>query len=280
MRSAKDLLDTSLTSRIIYGVNTGFGPMASHIVGRNDLILLQRNLIRSHAAGMGTPVDTSAVLAAMIIRLNTLAKGHSGASMDVVEQLTQFINHRIIPVVPEHGAVGTSGDLVQLAHIALALIGEGEVFFKGTRMPTAKAMKRVKLAPLVLGPKEGLTLINGTSGMTGIATHLCHHAERIISLALRSGAWSLDLVDGFDDSISERLQAVRPHNGQRVVAAAMRALVAKSKRLKSRKSFRRNTRFHPKSKKLPKTSKRCIRCGASRRLSAQSSMHSGALART
>ncbi len=237
MRKSKKLLDASLTSRIIYGVNTGFGPMASHIIGRDDLIQLQLNLVRSHASGIGAPIDPKHVLAAMIIRLNTIAKGFSGASESVAQHLERFINARITPVIPEHGAVGTSGDLVQLAHIALALIGEGEVHYRGTRMPTAVALKKEKISPLVLGPKEGLALINGTAGMTGIAALLCEHAARIVALTLRTGAWSLDVVGGFDDSISERIHAVRPHTGQRIAAAALRSLVAKSKRMKSREAF-------------------------------------------
>lgn len=237
MRKSKKLLDASLTERIIYGVNTGFGPMASHIIGRDDLLQLQLNLVRSHSSGIGAPIDSNLVLAAMVIRLNTLSKGFSGASDAVAHQLEKFINARITPIIPEHGAVGTSGDLVQLAHIALALIGEGEVHYRGERMPTATALAKEKIAPLTLGPKEGLALINGTAGMTAVAAILCEEAARIVALSLRTGAWSLDIVGGFDDSISERIHAVRPHAGQRVAAAALRGLVAKSGRMKNREAF-------------------------------------------
>jgi histidine ammonia-lyase len=237
MQKAKRLLDASLTSRIIYGVNTGFGPMASHIIGRDDLLALQRNLIRSHASGVGTPIEPDQVLAAMMIRLNTIAKGHSGASLEVARQLERFINERITPIIPEHGAVGTSGDLVQLSHIALALIGEGEVVYRGTRTSTASVFKRLAIKPLILGPKEGLALINGTAGMTGISALACEHAAQLIALAVRTGAWALDLVAGYDDGINARLHAVRPHTGQRLVADAMRTLVTGSKRLKNRGAF-------------------------------------------
>ena len=124
---SRTFLDRHLESKVIYGVNTGFGPMASQLIGKENLTELQYNLIHSHAVGMGQPVPHSFVLAAMLVRLNTLVKGRSGVSFALLEQLRSAINHRIIPVVPEHGAVGTSGDLVQLAHIALGLIGKGLV---------------------------------------------------------------------------------------------------------------------------------------------------------
>ena len=159
----RTFLDEHLDAKVIYGVNTGFGPMASHLIGKEQLTDLQRNLIYSHAVGMGQPISHQYVLAAMLVRLNTLSIGRSGVSVDLIEHLRAAINHRIIPLVPEHGAVGTSGDLVQLAHIALGLLGEGQVWFQGEYIPARHAWDRVGLSPYVLKPKEGLSLINGTS---------------------------------------------------------------------------------------------------------------------
>ncbi len=233
----KKFLNENIESRVIYGVNTGFGPMASHIIGRRQLLELQVNLIRSHAVGMGKPIVEEYVLAAMLVRLNTLANGNSGVSVKLLEQLERFINERIIPVVPEHGAVGTSGDLVQLAHIALSLIGEGEVFYKGKRQKTEQVLKKLKIKPLTLEPKEGLALINGTSMMSGIMAVNCILAERAISLVVHSSSLALELVRGFDDSISEGLSLLRPHKGQIAVAKAMRKILSGSKLLQKRDVF-------------------------------------------
>lgn len=239
VRQAKKFLDKEFDKKIIYGVNTGFGPMASHIIGREDVIALQLNLIRGHAMGMGAPIPSTYVLAAMIVRLNTLAKGLSGVSPELLKQLELFINKRIIPIVPEHGAVGTSGDLVQLAHIALALIGEGDVFYKGKREPAAHVLKRLHIAPYSLKPKEGLSLINGTSMMTGITAILAENAKQLISFSVRLGALALELTGGFDDSISKELHAARPHPGQQEVAEALRGLLASSRLLRQREKFQK-----------------------------------------
>ncbi len=222
---------------VIYGLNTGFGPMASNLIGKEQLVDLQYNLIRSHSVGMGQPVSIQYVLAAMLVRLNTLCMGRSGVSIELLEHLREAINHRIIPVVPEHGAVGTSGDLVQLAHIALGLIGEGYVWFRGERIAAKEAWTRVGIAPYVLKPKEGLSLINGTSFMSGIAALMCSEVQQILSLAASTGAWALELVQGFDDGIAERFHSFRPHPGQVAVAQALRNLTTGSHLMKRRSDF-------------------------------------------
>ena len=222
---------------VIYGLNTGFGPMASNLVGKEQLVDLQHNLIRSHAVGMGSPVSSQYVLAAMLVRLNTLCMGRSGVSVELLERLRDAINHRIIPIVPEHGAVGTSGDLVQLAHIALGLIGEGQVWFHGQRIEAREAWASLGHAPYILKPKEGLSLINGTSFMSGIAALMCSEVDRILSLATGTGAWALELVEGFDDSIAERFHSFRPHPGQIAVAQALRNLTTGSRLMKRRSDF-------------------------------------------
>ena len=232
--AAYKFLHERAEKQIIYGVNTGFGPMASRIIDKHNLAELQKNLVRSHASGAGVPIRQDFVLSAMVIRLNTLAKGASGVSVALLRQLSAFINHRIIPVVPEHGAVGTSGDLVQLAHIALALIGEGEVFYKGRRQPTATVLKKLKISPYTLEIKEGISLINGTSVMAGISVVLLRDVKNLSSLALRLGAFSLETIGAYDDSIASQLHLLRPHEGQGQAAATLRKLLSDSQRLKPR----------------------------------------------
>jgi histidine ammonia-lyase len=243
VKKAAEFVRAELGKKIIYGVNTGFGPMASHIIQQSELVNLQKNLIRSHAVGMGDPIGSEYVLAAMLVRLNVLLKGYSGVTPELVERLQMFINRRVLPVVPDHGAVGTSGDLVQLAHIALALIGEGEVFLNGERMPAGKAHQLLKILPYVPQPKEGLALVNGTSMMTGIGALLTMETDRLLALAVRAGALALEIVGGFGDGLSERLHAVRPHRGQQEIARVLRMLTRRSKRLKRRWIFQKNLRL-------------------------------------
>lgn len=233
LRSRK-FLEEEMGRRVIYGVNTGFGPMASYIIGADKLFELQENLIRSHAVGMGDPVKSEYVLAAMIIRLNTLTKGYAGVSADLIKHFERFINSGAVPIVPEHGAVGTSGDLVQLAHIALSLIGEGEVWYEGERMPTRGILSRAGLPVYRLKPKEGLSLINGTSFMAGVGVFACSFAFRAISVAVRAGALALELVDGYKDGISEKLHSLRPHRGQEAVARVLRSITESSLLLRDR----------------------------------------------
>ncbi len=234
IKKSKEILDKNLEKQIMYGINTGFGPMASFVIGRGQLLELQENLIRSHAVGIGEPIDSSFSLAAMIVRLNTLAKGNSGVSPALLKQLEDFINHRIIPVIPEHGAVGTSGDLVQLAHIALSLIGEGEVFYSGKIQKTKEVLKQVGIQPYKLQPKEGLALINGTSVMAAISALVVDKSEKLLNLSIKNGALALELVQAYDDSISEVLQSVRPHLGQQKVAEKLRNIVSSSKLMRDR----------------------------------------------
>lgn len=234
IEQSRNFLEQEIGNRIIYGVNTGFGPMASHIINQNQVEQLQENLIKSHAAGMGSPIHENYVLAAMVARLNMLVKGYSGVSMELVKQLELFINKRILPIIPEHGAVGTSGDLVQLSHIALALMGEGEAIHKGKRQQVKHIIKQLGIKPYSLKSKEGLSLINGTSVMSGIGAFNCMHANRILTLAIRTGVFSLELVNAYSDSISETLQKIRPHEGQNMVARIMRQYLMSSKLMKER----------------------------------------------
>ena len=234
IRRSRSFLEREATRKIIYGVNTGFGPMASYIVGKHNLEELQRNLVLGHAVGMGQSLPNKFVLASMLVRLNTLVRGYSGVSVQLIDRLKDYINRRIVPIIPEHGAVGTSGDLTQLAHIALALIGEGEVFYKGRHEHTKTVLKKLRLKPYVLKSKEGLALINGTSTMSGIASLLMHDAEQILSVSIRNSAFALELVGALSDSVSKRLHDLRPHDGQVITAQILRRLLSSSKLLKSR----------------------------------------------
>jgi histidine ammonia-lyase len=240
IKKSRKFLDKESMSKIIYGVNTGFGPMASHIISSDKLADLQENLVRSHATGAGDPIKSEYVLAAMVVRLNTIIKGHSGVSEELVHHFVTVINQRIIPIIPEHGAVGTSGDLVQLAHIALILIGEGDVIYKGKKTKTKTVFKKLKIKPYVLKPKEGLALINGTAVMSAIASLLIVDARKLIDLSISSGAFALEMVRGFSDAISAKLHAVRPHKGQVEVAKRLRSILKTSKFLQNRPKFNKN----------------------------------------
>lgn len=263
VQKSYDFLTKQMSSRLIYGINTGFGPMASHVLGKEQLFELQLNLVRSHAVGMGKPVEQKFVLAAMIVRLNTLLKGYSGVSVELLERLQVFINNRIIPVVPEHGAVGTSGDLVQLAHIALAIIGEGEVFYQGVRQETRLVLELLKIPPYILKPKEGLALINGTAMMCGISAVLSKEAEKLINLAIAEGALALEIMRSFDDSICQLLGEIRPHPGQIKISKKLREILKSSKLLRSRDTVHENVSFTDDVQIIPETvqevySLRCI----------------------
>ncbi len=234
VRSSRSFLEQEMEKQIIYGVNTGFGPMAQHIINTKKARELQANLVRSHAVGFGSPLESKVVLAAMIIRLNTLANGYSGVSEDLLTNLQNLINHRIIPVVPKRGAVGTSGDLVRLSHIALAVIGEGEVFYNGKRVKASTALKQSGLKPYSLKEKEGLSLINGTSFMTGVAAVLCEETEDLYNLAVQNGAYALELICAHDDSIALELHRVRSEPGQKYVAKTLRNILKSSQLLRKR----------------------------------------------
>jgi histidine ammonia-lyase len=244
VKKSNDFLRSEMKKKVIYGVNTGFGPMASFIVGKGDLKQLQITLVRSHATGGGEYIADEFVLAAMIVRLNTLLQGYSGVTPALLFQLRDYINNRIIPLVPEHGAVGTSGDLVQLAHIAVTLIGEGEVSYKGKHPRTAQVLKSLNMKPHILEPKEGLALINGTAMMAGISSLLCVRADRIVAIETRLGALALELIHGYDDSITEKLHELRPHRGQRMIAKHLRTLLRTSSLISKRSELQKEVEIN------------------------------------
>ncbi len=212
----------------IYGVTTGFGRLANVQIAPEDAAQLQLNLVRSHAAGTGAPLAEQHARAAGALRVNSLAAGHSGIKADTLELLLELLNRGVTPVVPSQGSVGASGDLAPLAHMSLTLLGEGEAFYRGERLPSAVALERAGLRPVTLGPKEGLALINGTQVMTGIAALGVLRAERLAQAADVIAAMSLEAFLGTDRVFDRRLNDLRPHPGQSHVADRLRALLVDS----------------------------------------------------
>jgi histidine ammonia-lyase len=213
---------------VVYGVNTGFGKLSDVRVPANELRQLQLNLVRSHACGIGPPLSESEVRAMILLRANVLTLGFSGIRWDVIELLCEMLNHRVHPVVPEKGSVGASGDLAPLAHLALSVIGEGEAFFEGQRMPSEEALRQGKLKPLRLEAKEGLALLNGTQAMHAVGGLALLRAKRVAHLADVSGAMSLEAVKGTPAAFDRRLQDARPHPGQKAVAEHLLSLMEDS----------------------------------------------------
>ncbi|HEY7766073.1 MAG TPA: histidine ammonia-lyase [Aestuariivirgaceae bacterium] len=209
----------------IYGVNTGFGKLATARIALADLGQLQINLVRSHAAGTGELLDSATVRLIMLLKLASLAKGHSGIDPKTARALVALINGDVIPVIPAQGSVAASGDLAPLAHLALVLIGEGEALVAGKRMAGAEALKKIGLQPLALGAKEGLALLNGTQVSTAAALHALVDAERTMQAAIVAGAMSVDAIKGSDTPFDSRIQAVRPHPGQAKLAHLYRELL-------------------------------------------------------
>lgn len=221
-------------NKVIYGVNTGFGPMAQYKIKDSERIQLQYNLIRSHSSGTGNPIPPMYVKAAMLARLNTLSLGHSGVHQSVIELMTQLINKDIIPLIYEHGGVGASGDLVQLAHLALVLIGEGEVFYKGEWLPTKDVFEAENLKPISVELREGLALMNGTSVMTGIGIVNTMHTRRLLDWMISCSAAINEIVKAYDDHLSQELNQSKKHIGQREIAKKMREHLTDSKLTRKR----------------------------------------------
>lgn len=210
-------------NKVIYGVNTGFGPMAQYKIKDSETLELQYNLIRSHASGTGNPIAPKYVKAAMLARLNTLSLGNSGVHVSVVKVMSELINKDIIPLIYEHGGVGASGDLVQLAHLALVLIGEGEVFYKGERTPTSEVFKIEGINPIEVRLREGLGLINGTSVMTGIGIVNTIYTRRLLEWVICCSSAINEIVEAYDDHLSYDLNYTKKHLGQREIARSMRS---------------------------------------------------------
>lgn len=220
--------------KLIYGINTGFGPMAQYRIPESDTLQLQYNLIRSHSSGAGkclAPIHTKAL---MIARLSSFMQGFSGVHPELVYLLRDLINNNVYPCIYEHGGVGASGDLVQLAHLAHALIGEGNVLYEDEIRPAAEVFGQLGLQPLTVRIREGLALINGTSAMTGIALVNLIEARKLLLWSCSLSAMINEVVEAFDDHLSYELNVVKRHTGQNKVAEMMRGMLEGSKMIRHR----------------------------------------------
>ncbi|HKX19822.1 MAG TPA: histidine ammonia-lyase [bacterium] len=215
----------------VYGVSTGVGELRTVSISPDQAATLQRNILRSHAAGVGRPIADPVVRAMMVLRANALACGHSGVRPLVIDTLLRMIAEGVHPVIPEQGSLGASGDLAPLAHLGLVLIGEGEAAHRGARLPGGRAMRAAGIETIVLRAKEGLALINGTQFMSAYGTLFLLDAERLAALADIAGALSLEALHGTDAAFAEHIQRARPHPGQLESARHVRELVRGSARV-------------------------------------------------
>src|SRR5919198_6097001 len=229
MAGAREVVERAVADgRRVYGVSTGFGLLANTAVAPRDLEELQRRIVLSHATGTGDPLDVEVVRAMQLLRARTLAQGFSGVRPLLVEALVALLGADVAPVIPEHGSVGASGDLAQLAHLALPLLGEGEVLVDGRRLPAAEGLRLAGLEPLRLSYKEGLSLVNGTEGMLALACLAVADGEALAAMADLACALSIEGLLGTDAPFQARVHELRPHPGQAASAANLRALLAGS----------------------------------------------------
>ena len=229
-----DFLTTYSRDKVIYGINTGLGPMAQYKISEEDQQQLQYNLIRSHASGAGDLFSEELSRATMLARLNSLMQGCSGIHPEVVELLTRLLNQNIAAAIPQRGGVGASGDLVQLAHLALNLMGEGEVWVNGSLQPASSVFGKDGLVSLKVHLREGLALMNGTSAMTGVGIVNILQARKLLTLSVMLSAVTNELMKSFDDHFSLELNQVKHHPGQQKIAAGMRAFLHDSKLIRKR----------------------------------------------
>src|SRR5437764_1907728 len=229
VRAARTLVDRIAAGDApAYGINTGFGTLAEVSIPKADLRKLQRNLILSHAAGTGAPLPLPEVRALMLLRANVLSGGYSGVRETTLELLLEMLQRDVIPVVPEKGSVGASGDLAPLAHLALVLIGEGEAFFGGNRLPGRDALARAGLQPVVLEAKEGLALVNGTQAMQAVGALALLDAESLLRISSIACAMTVESLMGSHKPFLAAIHRIRGQRGQMEIAREMRALLAGS----------------------------------------------------
>jgi len=229
MDASRRLVDQKVSAgETVYGVTTGLGSLATVRLEPDEVRRLQHDLLRSHAVGVGPPLSEWEVRAMLLLRAHVLALGYSGVRPLVAERLVEFLNRDVLPVVPEQGSLGASGDLAPLAHLALPLIGEGEVSFQGNRMPGGAALERAGLEPLALEPKEGLSLINGTQGMLAVGLGAAERGAALARAADLAAAMTIEAILATDRSFDERIHGLRPHPGQAASAANLRILLSGS----------------------------------------------------
>ncbi len=227
-RARQAVEDFVAQRRVVYGITTGFGAFCNRVIDPQQTAELQRNIVMSHAVGVGRPLETPVVRAMMLIRANTLAKGHSGCRQAVIDHLLRMLERGVYPVIPRQGSLGASGDLAPLAHMALVLIGLGEAEIGGQTLPGAAALAAAGLAPLELQAKEGLALTNGTTLMAALGALAVVEAENAAAVADIAGCLSLEALHGTPAAFDPRLQAVRPHPRAQECAAGLRRLLSGS----------------------------------------------------
>jgi len=233
LASRKVIENIIARDELVYGVSTGFGKLSDVRIPRDALGKLQLNLVRSHACGIGNPLSEPEVRAMMLLRANVLALGFSGIRLEIIEALCELLNRRVCPVIPEKGSVGASGDLAPLAHLALALIGEGDAFFERERLESREALRRAGLKPRQLEAKEGLALLNGTQAMHAVGGLALLRAKRVAHVGDVSGAMSLEALKGTPAAFDQRLQNARPHPGQKEAAEHLLSILEGSEIRKS-----------------------------------------------
>jgi len=227
-KSAATIAAIVAQGRTVYGVNTGFGLLANTSIAPQDLETLQKNLVLSHACGVGPLLPDAVTRLLMVLKIASLSRGASGIQRQTLEALIALVNADILPCIPSKGSVGASGDLAPLAHMSCVLIGVGEARHKGETLDAETALSRVGLTPLTLGPKEGLALLNGTQCSTALALAGLFATEAVFAAAIAAGALSVDALKGSDAPFDPRIHALRNQPGQIAVAAALRSLMADS----------------------------------------------------
>ena len=236
LRSTRQMVENWVAGeKTIYGITTGFGALSDVVISKKDTRKLQENILKSHAAGVGDPLDEQCVRATMALRIKDLARGHSGIRLETVEHLAALLNWGVWPVIPEKGSVGASGDLAPLAHLALVLVGLGEAFYKGQRMSGRQVLSKCGLKPIQLEAGEGLALVNGTQVMTAIGGLAVFDALNLSKLTDIAAAMSLEVLMGSRTEFNRRLHEIRPHPGQADAAANMERLVQNSEIITSHK---------------------------------------------
>lgn len=235
LRSRAMLEELVEKDAVVYGITTGFGRFSDVSISRQDAIQLQKNLIASHAAAVGEPLSEEVVRAALLLRLNALARGCSGVRPIIVEQLIEMLNKGVVPVIPEQGSLGASGDLAPLSHLALVLTGAGEAFYNGKRMSGSEALKLAGIEPVTLLEKEGLALINGTQIMTAIGTLAYHDAVNLLNAALITSALTMESQLAVPDAFDALITGVRPYSGHDYCAKSICKLLKGSKLIGSDK---------------------------------------------
>lgn len=246
-KSRKVLEDAVSSRKIVYGVNTSYGPMCNKIIHDSELETLQINLLRSHSAGMGNILPYNIARAAFAIRLNCLAKGFSGVRIELLRFMENAFNAGVAPVIPEQGSVGASGDLIHLAHLGLGLIGEGDLYFRGEIMPAKTALGKAGLTPIKLSFKEAISIMNGTSVMSAIACVALYKSKKLFNAQMISLAFAMEIFGGLDDAFESDLHGLKQHEGQIAIAKIIENLLKGSSNIKKRAGLHEKVRKQEKN---------------------------------